>query len=203
MASQKSSAPEAASNDYPSDAKAPLNGTSSQAERSSPPPSYIQDAAIPDINAGFQNLNLAKGSCGSLPRPDHCIAHLKLLEAFQTLREDVGYKDGLFGISDNLASNFESTSSAKTTDTTDASLAKIREKRWAIYVARAAERFQAWWQHCVPKTSNGLPSRRLTQADLDSKQYEGYPNKGTSLTFSKDDLPPLGLHLLDCGRNNG
>src|SRR5207249_2560071 len=104
----------------------------------------------------------------------------------------VGYKDGLFGISDSFVPDFGSAPSEKATDTTNAALAKIREKRWAIYVARAADRFQAWWKHCVPKTSSGLPSQRLRQGDLNSKKYEERPNNGTPLFFSKDNLPPLG-----------
>lgn len=182
MGSQNPSAPKAS----------PHDDLSIPTEVPSPPPSYVPDGVIPDINAGFQNLDLAKGICGSLPTPDHCIAHLKLLEAFHTLREDVGYNDGLFGISDSLVPNVLTTTSEKATDSTNATLAKIREKRWAIYVSRAADRFQAWLLSCVPMTSNGLPRQRLKEDDLYSKEYEMRPYRGRALSFSKDDLPPLG-----------
>jgi hypothetical protein len=31
----------------------------------------------------------------------------------------------------------------------DETLAKMREERWALYIARAVERFDAWWLHVL------------------------------------------------------
>jgi hypothetical protein len=97
------------------------NSTASNSNRNSyngngasvPPPAYVESeeavhvvdgkpptgydeprpAAPPvDITAAFANLKVT-----SLPRdPDseRCLAHLKLLAAFQNLKEDIGYTDG-------------------------------------------------------------------------------------------------------------
>ena len=105
----------------------------------SPPPSYSADP--PDITAAFSNLSLGRET--AKPTRDQCIAHLKLLECFHQLRETVATNDGLFGIRDDFAEQ-----GLAPGDKADL-LVKIREKRWAIYVAKAAKRFEAWWQHGV------------------------------------------------------
>lgn len=63
------------------------------------PPSYTS-TLTPDLTAGFSNLNLRNEDVK--PTVDQCIAHLKLLEAFYQLREDIGSHDGLYGIRDEL-----------------------------------------------------------------------------------------------------
>lgn len=113
-----------------------------------PPPSYSQDPI--DITSNLRNLNLDSSS--PQPTVDQVIAHLKLLYAFHQLREDVATTDGLFGIKDSLASNQQHPEQA---------LLKVREKRWAVYVARATDRFTTWWSACVDTSQP-----RLRQADM-------------------------------------
>ncbi len=96
-----------------------------------------------DFTAAFSNLNLTASHVPSPPSPDKCIAHLKLLESFHQLREQVALTDGLFGIKDGFVPS--DLSEAKRAEL----LTKMREKRWAVYVAKAAKRFEKWWETCV------------------------------------------------------
>ena len=134
-----------------------------------PPPSYDQHA---------QNAP-------AFPEADQCLAHLKLLSSFHALKEDVGYTDGIFGLYDakcEMATN------------RDASLAKMREKRWALYVARAAERFQDWWLHVLCHME---PSSRLEGKDIASgaAHYTEFTNDGRARQWTPEMLPPLGKDL--------
>jgi hypothetical protein len=139
-----------------------------------------------DLTAAFSNLTLHLQS--PKPTPDQCIAHLKLLEAFHQLREDVATTDGLFGINDSLVPA-HGLSEPQRID----ALRKIREKRWAVYVARAAARFERWWERSVEP---GAVMIRQNMLDVgNSLGVEGTGEK--SLSFSKDHLPPLGMsHIL-------
>ena len=147
------------------------------------PPSKASEApqyedSPPDITAGFASLNLSPSS--KTPTPDECIAHLKLLEAFSQLREDIGCRDGLYGLYNDLV------------DTTDEALesqllAKMREKRWAIYVTIAVMRFEAWW-HKISITNI------LTGVDLASAGFSNLPAAANPLQLSTDQLPPLGQY---------
>ena len=66
-----------------------------------------------------------------------------MLSAFHALKEDVGFADGLFNLWDGRCEKVGNVEEA---------LGKMREKRWALYVARAAERFEDWWlQVLVPR----------------------------------------------------
>ena len=146
--------------------------------KTSPPPSYTEDDSnVPDITAAFSNLNL---DASRTPTTGQCIAHLKLLEAFHQLREDIALKDGLFGICDNFA-DMKVTAQEKAE-----LLVKIREKRWAVYVARAAKRFERWWTECVEPNARMLKQREIP-ATFTQKLH-----LGNCLDFDCDNLPPLG-----------
>jgi hypothetical protein len=145
----------------------------SSSDKGSAPPSYNQEAV--DITLGFAKLDL--NSRPSKPSVDQCIAHLKLLEAFHQLREDIATSDGLFNISD-----VEATGSSKREEV----LAKLREKRWAVYVARAADRFERWWTTAIPSSQE-----RLRQRDVAStQQFDRIVSVGKPMNITH--LPPLG-----------
>jgi hypothetical protein len=127
----------------------------------------------------------------------HCIAHLKLLEAFAQLREDVGNTDDLFGI---VTPDVPLPSTDDPENTKALGHIRVREKRWAVYVARAVERFQKWWDLCVPTTMEGAPCEKLTGEVLcDQKGLLNVPKMGKPIVQlgSKDHLPPLGMSLSD------
>ena len=139
-------------------------------------PSYT--ANPPDITAAFSNLSLERTT--SKPTTDQCIAHLKLLEAFCQLREDVGNTDGLYGIKDEFVSSMAS-------DRNKEALAKMREKRWCIYVTQAVRRFEAYWHKCLQKDA-GI----IRQTDLQLPYMDNLLKEQGVLKFTKDHLPPLG-----------
>ena len=152
----------------------------------SPPPSYSASAAQeppPDISAAFANLDLHESSASAqTPSPDECLAHLKLLEAFYSLRQEVYQHDGLFGINDSFAT-------ASTEQERTQQLAKFREKRWQVYVSKANKRFEAWWTTCVlPET------QRQTQYAVTAVGRT--PWVGEKLKFERQNLPPLGQQMI-------
>ena len=145
----------------------------------SPPPSYAvnDDNAVPDITAAFANLNL---QASGKPTVDQCIAHLKLLEAFHQLREDIALQDGLFGLRDDFVpSNASQKERAEL-------LTKIREKRWAVYVTKAAYRFQRWWELVVEPDAQMLRQKDIPTA------FKEKIETGRALSIDRDHLPPLG-----------
>ena len=118
--------------------------------QSEAPPTYAQVGATydeedvihpPDLTARFSRLQL-KERCGddAIPELDECIAHLKVLESFYRLRQSIGSHDGLFGIQDRVVLNQPIDQNEQTP-----MLANLAEKRWAVYVQRAVDRFEKWW----------------------------------------------------------
>ena len=152
---------------------------------SPPPPTYVQlesgfNMDVPDITAAFSNLNLAPSA---KPTPDVCIAHLKLLEAFHQLRENVAFEDGRFGINDAYAD------AAPSKQERSELLIKIREKRWQVYLCKASKRFEKWWTTCIEATDER--NRLLGQSKI-PLNFKQSPDVGERLAWSKDRLPPLG-----------
>lgn len=135
---------------------------------------------VPDITAAFSNLNLAPSA---KPTPDVCIAHLKLLEAFHQLRENVAFEDGRFGINDAYAD------AAPSKQERSELLIKIREKRWQVYLCKASKRFEKWWTTCIEATDER--NRLLGQSKI-PLNFKQSPDVGERLAWSKDRLPPLG-----------
>ena len=148
-----------------------------------PPPAYgahvadlatDEDAAV--LTASFAALDLAPGPQD--PSVATCLAHLKLLFAFKGLRDDVGCHDGLWDIWDSRAHNSQNSADV---------LPLLREKRWAIFVARAVDRYESWW--------NTFPGGdTLTEADIHngSSRYVKFTEPCEPLNLTPDELPPLG-----------
>lgn len=109
--------------------------------------------AVPAL-AASSGVNISnKATKNGLPTTQAILAHLKLLEALYALKDEVAYTDGLFGLFDNRAHGSEA-SVAGDPDATRRrleSLAAIREKRWLLYVARAALRYECWWTQVLEK----------------------------------------------------
>lgn len=178
-----------------------------------PPPAYtaVDESATADLTAAFDQLKLADAA--SDPTVDTCLAHLKLLFAIQSMKEEVGYTDGLWGLWDSLAGpldHIEQTfadkkktpsdvkkplvselegDDEKTAKKTLENLSKIREKRWALFLARAAQRYEAWWK----SLPGGQP---LTETDMEedtSFEYDTFPvHDSAPFDWREDMLPPLG-----------
>lgn len=178
----------------PSDAGAPPPyQTPGAGTNDAPPPDF-------DVTSAFANLTLAPGP--NPPTADSCLAHLKLLYAFQTLKEEVGYTDGLWGLWNSRAEGIvriqrqddEGNVSEEVKDVSkdpaaaQVALSQVREKRWALYVARAVDRYEAWWR----SMRDGPP---LTMNDMDKRgnqSYDLFPDAGSGSLWTLEQLPPLG-----------
>jgi hypothetical protein len=113
---------------------------------------------------------------------DQCIVHLKLLAAFADLRDSIASNDGLFGIYDRQADQFTLEEENKVR-----ALARIKEKRWAVYTARAVDRYTAWWEKCV--VTRGDPP---TVDGLSDPSYVKITRPGYRILWARDKMPPLG-----------
>ena len=153
----------------------------------SPPPAYAPNAPNvtaadqPHITSSFANLNL---NPADHPTPDQCLAHLKILETFHQLREDVATRDCLFGIRDSFVGQ------CKDEKERAERLMQIREKRWAVYVTKAAQRFEKWWTLCVQPNAQMLKMFNL----IDTLKYDPPQSQGVGepIEWTADDLPPIG-----------
>ncbi|KAM3499984.1 hypothetical protein MY10362_006810 [Beauveria mimosiformis] len=133
-----------------------------------------------------------------------CLAHLKLLHAIQAMKEDVGYTDGLWGIWDSLVSDGKGicleapklhpqAKSAEITSDEEKKmmLSKLREKRWAIFLARAVDRYEAWW--------NAQVIEMLTEADMNvlgGDKYMRFPSTSCNFNWQKVSMPPLDVLMV-------
>ncbi|GAB7355284.1 hypothetical protein MBLNU459_g5824t1 [Dothideomycetes sp. NU459] len=174
-------------------------------QQSSPPPSYTatnvgpQDYADPpvDLTAGFAQLKLdSSGGSEAVPRPQECVAHLKLLQCFYRLRQKIGSAEGLFGISDPFPNPDIPQRDGDQTD-----LNKIRavisEKRWQVYISRAVHRFELWRNSLQPNPDY------LTLSDVSSQPSGGKaaamvkPAPDTkAIQFSPETLPPVDVLMV-------
>ncbi|KAK7424060.1 hypothetical protein QQX98_000670 [Neonectria punicea] len=176
------------------------------------PPSYqeagagrsVTDDQPPlDLTASFANLDL--GLTARDPDPNTCLAHLRLLFAFENLKEDIGYTDGLWGLWDSRAEgNMEVPENAdikghvpngsypKIPEEKHRLLSMIREKRWALFVARAVDRYEAWWNSLVE-------GPRLTEEDMaapDSAAYLQFTAVQDLEYWKGMTLPPLDVLMV-------
>jgi hypothetical protein len=164
-----------------------------------PPPSYTptanpQEPSLEEINASFSNLRIGD-TPKNFPDTDLCLAHLKLLEAFFILKQEVGYTDGAFDIWDSRApGTYESVANDEKASTTRIeALSKIREKRWALYVARAVHRFEIWWIKVLCQYEQSV---MLTEGAMRRKEFQDFPGAGKVQRWTTSMLPPLGTFML-------
>lgn len=181
-----------------------------------PPPAYTDsttqngvvgggDSGV-DITAAFANLSLDQTPKD--PQVDTCLAHLKLLHAIQSMKEDVGYTDGLWNIWDSRADaegdidvddaqESEALPSGKKNnkrtpdDDRKIRLSKIREKRWALFVARAVDRYEAWWAT--------FPQAMLRENDMvdgSGSVYHEFVYPKTCMKWTAATIPPLDVLMV-------
>lgn len=146
------------------------------------PPSYsANQVEQPPLELPPLDLSSQPPASTTVTR-DQCVVHLKFLAVLADLRDAISSDDGLFGILDAEAEQFP--------NELNEARARIREKRWAVYTARAVERYTKWW-------STGLPRSRpmATINDLESIDYESILNCGTIVAWSTENLPPLGKYI--------
>lgn len=154
------------------------------------------DQEVANLSNAFSSLRLATQRD---PDVSQCLAHLKLLYAIQTLKEEVGYTDGLWDLWDTRAGPLPDAedgaggSSGKQAESrVQDVLARIREKRWAVFLARAVDRYETWWK--------ALSQYRLCEKDMEevSEKYLSFPNGVDDYPWTVDNLPPLGKSRTNC-----
>jgi hypothetical protein len=160
--------------DYPEDAPPPYT----KDEYSGCPAVAPHVKPSPLSNLSVQDLG---SSLTSTVSRDQCIAHLRLLSALADLRNAISKHDTLFGIDDCQANQFP-TDYERTR-----ALTHIQDKRWAVYVARAVDRFEFWWKSCVPQWLEARTTTTLLPAE--AKRLIECP---TRITWNSEILPPLG-----------
>ncbi|OBT83164.1 hypothetical protein VE02_08248 [Pseudogymnoascus sp. 03VT05] len=176
--------------------------------------------AQPDIAWAFSNLTI-KENDNSFPTPEETLGHLKLLEAFYALKDEVAYTDGAFGLYDCRAPGTDESVAGDQPATIKRleALAQIREKRWALYVARATDRFESWWTKVLTPMDKAFcnslgPSlgvSRLRVSDItsvgwvkfvDEPSFTKSPNDPTKgwkhlkWVWTRDMLPPLDVLMV-------
>lgn len=135
-------------------------------------------SACADLSTHFGSLDLSK-STSAMPDPDACLAHLRLLTAFEKLRSRIGLQDGIWDIWDKRAASADNSLDV---------LVKLREKRWAIFVARAVDRYEAWWDCFADEM---LDEDDMTPGESEPARY-GRFTEGKPLTWKASMLPPIG-----------
>jgi len=162
-----------------------------------------------DITWAFSQLDI-KADKDGFPTSEHCLAHLKLLEAFYALKDEVAYTDGAFSIFDSRAPGTEESVAGNEQATRKRleALAQIREKRWALFVARAVDRFEVWWTKMLapmdeaasrdPGIGAGVLGRLTTAVMTTPQAFENFVDsskfgiQSKEWTWTADMLPPLG-----------
>lgn len=190
---------------------APRNSTGSQHDEQVPsyqavadqpqePPAPLPEIILDEDAILLQSTDTNNVNHGFDVSESRCLAHLKLLHAINAMKEDVGYSDGLWGISDSLVTDskgssldpsgvFSDNEKAKMTNDEKRKmlLSKLREKRWAIFVARAVDRYEAWW--------NAQDIMMLTEEDMtvqDGDNYMRFPSTSRKFDWQASTMPPLG-----------
>lgn len=148
----------------------------------------LDAASAEELNAAFSSLNISEVPL-PFPTADNCLAHLKLLHAFHALKEDIGYTDGIFGLWDSRVEVYKLEDNDR-----DQALAKTREKRWAVYLARAVERFEEWWANVLCPREGG---RRIEGKEMveDNPGFTGFPSNGKAQKWTTEMLPPIGMSI--------
>ena len=169
-------------------------GTSKTPNGTAPPPYTSQDTTEHDLSSQTRSLNLSGlDQQSTLPTPDKTIAHLKLLHAIQTLRNDISSANGLYGLNDNCALSNGASGEARA-----AIEAKLSEKRWAVFVTKAVDRFTVWWD-ILARQYDAQPLK-LQDMHYKSGTMAASVEKtvATQIPWDNGLLPPLGRSPTTC-----
>jgi Glycine-rich domain-containing protein-like len=163
-----------------------------------PPPTYrMEDPSAEELTASLRKLDLSPRNDDNkkaVPTNDECIAHLKFLTVLAHLREEISESDGLFGIRDASADAFGSEKQK--------ALAKIREKRWGVYVARAVDRFESWFFSLpASEVGTGRDGRLRMQDMIDGVHFERlvsakHLRPDSRLQWTAEFMPPLDVLMV-------
>lgn len=147
-------------------------------EELGPPPPYEEVATPLTLPKLYPSRTAGKPRTSTVTK-DQCAAHLKLLAVLAGLRRTVSSQDGLFGLWDIDAMSAAQANRPNL-------LARIKEKRWAVYTSRAVDRYWRWWLKCVPNSS---PRPKVSA--LRNKSYLNV-TRAPPISLDRDFMPPLG-----------
>ncbi|KAF9885218.1 hypothetical protein FE257_000578 [Aspergillus nanangensis] len=114
---------------------------------------------------------------------DQCIAHLKFLAVLADLRDTVASIPGLFGIADANEKLFQ--------EHTNEAQIRVKEKRWAVYTARAVERYATWWEACIVNCKSPPAADHLYRI-----WYEDVVRLENPIQWVPEMLPPLDVLMV-------
>lgn len=173
----------------------------SRSDSTSPPPPYTEEEEAAQKQFHDQlaertsNLSLDEPEGSFFPTADQAYVHLKLLHAISTLRKEISEHDGLFQLhNQDVLDGLVKSGRGSDSDTEKQLLAKLAEKRWAIYVARAADRFAVWWEKWRAMTDARTLTMEATRRS-NVKDGDWMNGHGKRISLTQANLPPLG----ECG----
>ncbi|OJD28402.1 hypothetical protein ACJ73_00180 [Blastomyces percursus] len=166
------------------------------------PPSYLPDypnangtpllASLRELH--FEPLDLQGPVNPAVARPvttDQCIVHLKLLAAIADLRDIISTTDGLFNLYDAEYGKYQ------TEEYRLKAAQLIREKRWAVYVGRAVDRFSVWHEKCIRSDGFGSSNGALTTYDMKRPgRHAASTTWQDTIFWTADMMPPLDVLMV-------
>ncbi|KAB8336789.1 hypothetical protein FH972_021098 [Carpinus fangiana] len=123
------------------------------------------------------------------PKPDECAAHLLLLAAIHRLKDEISNSNGVFGLDDTIL-DIPSDDDARA-----AIHDGLKQKRWAVYVARAADRYARWFNRSIPTRAQG--PLRIAEFDVGGPfGHCIHAPEAAPLGLSRANLPPLDVLMV-------
>ncbi|OAX80360.1 hypothetical protein ACJ72_05311 [Emergomyces africanus] len=167
-----------------------------------PPPAYMENDPNADdtrLIASLRELHFERPGLQGSVNPmsvgpvttDQCIAHLKLLAALADLRDTISATDGLFDLHDIEYGKYP------TEEDRLKAAQLIREKRWAVYVGRAVDRFSTWHEKCIRRDGFGSNMGAVTMSDIE--RHGGLSTSvdwNDTIIWTVDMMPPLDVLMV-------
>jgi len=165
----------------------------------SPPPPTYEQASQQEQHAHYppQVASSSVQLSPDLPSPEDCVAHLKLLECFYRLRQNIASTNGLFGISCDVVEELEQNASRTDThkDKRNEIITLLAEKRWQVYVSRAVERFSTWRYSLELNTDCYTIAQAIkTKGQILADRVDTETAKPFS--FDAENLPPIDVLMV-------
>ncbi|KAA8909518.1 hypothetical protein TRICI_004469 [Trichomonascus ciferrii] len=153
---------------------------------------YYADSERPVVS----DLEFPEEHVDGLPYRAEVVAHVRLMEAFYNLRREVEEKDGVFGLCDGLEFPDPAPDVYGRVPTKEET---VREARWGLYVQRAVERYERWWENVVLRLGDEDGQRALLVQDVEqgSEYFRTWAQRTDyKHTMQEEMLPPLDVLMV-------
>lgn len=159
------------------------------AQEKGPPPTYAEATQIRPLKFYPTDGSLSyKVATTDTVSTDECIAHLKLISVFADLRDTISSRDGIFDLWDCTASQSDD-------DSRKRGLALLREKRWAVYVTRAVDRFESWFKGNVLEKTVDAGAEGVTVKLIENSKMSMI-DKQVVQPWTPESLPPVDVLMV-------